>query len=144
MTDSADKKSPVLKPQPKPSALSKQFWDAANADELVIQKCGSPKCGRSVLYPRVSCPHCHEDSLTWVTASGDGTIITNTTVHRTHHDGFNADAPYVFAAVQLSEGVCMYGQVRNAPIDQSLIGKSVTVRFASHGPGQKIVVFDIR
>lgn len=144
MTDRVIDSPAVLKPQPKPSSLSKRFWDAANADQLVIQKCGSPKCGKYVFYPRVCCPHCHDDSLAWVEVSGEGTIISNTTVHRTHHDGFNTEAPYVFAAVKLNEGACLYGQVRDAPADQALIGKQVVVSFETHGPSQKIVVFRLR
>lgn len=134
----------AIKPQPKPSLLSKKFWDAANSGDLIIQRCRTSSCGEYVFYPRVCCPHCHEDSLSWVRITGKGTILSNTTIHRTHHDGFNIDAPYVFAAVKLSEGPCIYGQVHNAPIDQVLIGRSVMAGFEPHGPNQKIVVFNLR
>lgn len=130
----------VSKPQPRVNALNEPFWAGCNEGRLMIQRCGA--CSRHVFYPRVCCPFCHEDKLSWVQASGRGRVISHTTVRRTHHDGFNADAPYVFAAIELEEGPCMYAQMPGAPVDApSLIGASVQARFVQHGPGRKIAVF---
>ena len=129
----------IPKPQPRVSELTRPFWDGANAGQLMLQRCGS--CGKAAFYPRVCCPFCKAPELTWVISSGRGRIISHTTVHRTHHDGFNSEAPYVFAAVELDEGPCIYAQLPGAPIDGSLTGKSVNVDFAEHGPNRKIPVF---
>lgn len=130
----------VLKPQPRINALNQPFWAGCNEGRLVIQHCGA--CGRHVFYPRVCCPFCHEDRLAWTEASGRGSVISHTTVHRTHHDGFNQEAPYVFAAIALDEGPCMYAQLPGAPVaGTSLIGKQVRALFVPHGPGQKILAF---
>jgi uncharacterized OB-fold protein len=130
----------VSKPQPRVNALNRPFWAGCNEGRLMIQRCGA--CGKHVFYPRVCCPFCHGDSLSWVQASGRGKVISHTTVRRTHHDGFNADAPYVFAAIELEEGPCMYAQMRGAPVDgPSLIGANVHAQFVPHGPDQKIAVF---
>jgi hypothetical protein len=63
-------------------------------------------------------------------------------VHRTHHEGFNAEAPYVFAAIGLDEGPCFYAQLNGAPIDgTSLVGCAVQVEFVEHGPELRIAAF---
>lgn len=131
-----------LKPQPRITPHNQPFWSGCNENRLMIQHCGA--CGRHVFYPRVCCPFCHEDRLSWVQASGRGKVISHTTIRRTHHDGFNADAPYVFAAVALEEGPCMYAQMPGAPLDAvSLVGMDVTALFVPHGPDQKIAVFQL-
>jgi uncharacterized OB-fold protein len=78
-----------------------------------------------------------------VQASGHGRIHTHTTVRRTHHDSFNADAPYVFAAVALEEGPCLYAQVPGAPLEETLIGRAVQVGFVPHGPDRQMPVFEL-
>nr|WP_249204996.1 OB-fold domain-containing protein [Achromobacter sp. Marseille-Q0513] len=129
-----------FKPQPRVDALNRPFWDGCNQGRLLIQHCGA--CDRHVFYPRVCCPYCRADGLEWVQASGQGRVISHTTVRRTHHDGFNADAPYVFAAIELDEGPCLYGQLPGAPLDgESLAGRRVSAVFLEHGPGRKIAAF---
>lgn len=130
----------MLKPQPRINALNQPFWQGCNEGRLMIQYCAA--CERHVFYPRVCCPFCREDGLRWVAASGRGKVLSHTTVRRTHHDGFNADAPYVFAAIELEEGPCLYGQMPGAPTEGvSMIGQQVRAAFVEHGPGQKIAVF---
>jgi uncharacterized OB-fold protein len=132
----------ILKPQPRVTALSRPFWDGCNANTLVIQRCRS--CTRAVFYPRVCCPFCKGPDLDWFEASGTGSVITHTTVRRTHHDGFNAEAPYVFAAIELAEGPLFYATLIGAPIDgPSLIGRAVKARFVDHGPGRKLCAFEL-
>jgi len=132
----------VLKPQPHIDELSHPFWQGCNEERLLIQRCDNPQCGRAVFYPRVACPHCHADSLSWIEASGRARIVSCTTIHRTHHDGFNAEAPYLFAAVELEEGALMYAQLLAEPFqDAELIGKPAAVEFVRHGPAQRIAVF---
>ena len=130
------------KPQPRVNALTQPFWEGAAQGRLRIQRCTHDGCGKAVFYPRVCCPHCKQPDLAWFDASGRGRVISHTTVHRTHHDGFNAEAPYVFAAVELDEGPCIYAQLPGAPTDgRSLVGAAVTVGFVPHGPGLSMPVF---
>ena len=130
----------MLKPQPRVTQLNRPFWDGCNHDRLVIQRCRA--CARAVFYPRVCCPFCKNGDLDSFDAAGRGTVISHTTVRRTHHDSFNPDVPYVFAAIALEEGPCLYGRILAAPVDgPSLIGRSVTTTFVAHGPQQKILAF---
>lgn len=131
----------LLKPQPRVSLLTKPYWDAVTQEELLIQQCQFSGCEKYVFYPRVCCPYCQSANLRWVQSSGSGTIITNTTIHRPHHDGFSSQCPYVFAAIELAEGPCIYGKISEGPIDVSLVGRAVKVAFESHGPNQKIPIF---
>jgi uncharacterized OB-fold protein len=131
----------ILKPQPRVNELTRPFWDGANARRLMIQRCTHADCRKAVFYPRVCCPHCQASALEWIEAQGRGTIVSHTTVRRTHHDGFNAEAPYVFAAVKLEEGPLIYAQVPGAPLEQSLTSRAVTVDYAAHGPDRLMPVF---
>ena len=100
---SATDNKAVLKPQPRVNDVTRPFWEGANGGRLMIQRCSN--CRRAVFYPRVCCPFCKAPDPSWERASGRGRIISHTTVRRTHHDGFNEDAPYVFAAVELPHTV---------------------------------------
>ena len=131
----------VLKPQPRINELTRPFWEGANSGKLMIQRCARPECGKAVFYPRVCCPYCKGAQLNWAEASGRGRIVSHTTVRRPHHDGFNSEAPYVFAAVALDEGPCIYAQIPGAPLEGSLTGRVVEVDFAEHGPGRRMPIF---
>lgn len=135
----------ILKPQPPATELTRPYWDGANHGRLMIQRCTNPACGKTVFYPRVCCPYCHGSGLAWFRATGRGRIITYTTVRRAHHDGFNAAAPYVFAAVEVEEGAWIYAEIPGAPVEGvSLIGRAVTVDFVEHGPGCRMPVFRLQ
>ena len=130
----------MLKPQPRITELNRPFWSGCNEGHLMIQHC--PACERAVFYPRVCCPFCQHGELEWKPASGKGSVISHTTVYRTHHDGFNAEAPYVFAAIALEEGPCFYAQLNGAPTEgASLVGRAVRAEFVPHGPQLKIAAF---
>jgi uncharacterized OB-fold protein len=67
--------------------------------------------------------------------------VSHTTVHRPHHDGFAAEVPYVFAAIEIA-GAILYAQVLGAPVDgSSLIGRAVSVEFVPHGPDRRLAAF---
>jgi len=130
------------KPQPRVTEVNRRYWDGINAGRLVLQHCLNHACRRAIFYPRVCCPYCQHAELEWRAAGGMGHVVSHSTIHRTHHDGFNDEAPYVFAAVELTEGVLVYAQVPGAPIDgESLIGHAVTADFVPHGPNRRMLVF---
>lgn len=133
----------VAPPVPRVNALNRPFWDGCNADLLRVQRCRNPACARAVYYPRVCCPYCQGPDLDWVIASGLGRVISHTTIRRTHHDGFNTIAPYVFAAIELQEGPCFYARLVGAPIEGSLIDRPVRVRFDGSGHGPTVPVFEL-
>lgn len=99
------------KPLPRPAnkALTKPFWDAAKRHELVMQRCNT--CSAWIFYPREQCPNCFSQDLGWAPVSGRGRVYAFTVVHQPGHPAFGADAPYVFATIQLDEGVRMVSNV---------------------------------
>jgi uncharacterized OB-fold protein len=131
----------MLKPQPRATEVNRPFWEGCNAGHLMMQRCRNPDCQRTVFYPRVCCPHCHGAELDWVDVGRRGRIVSHTTIYRPHHDGFVADVPYVFAAIEI-EGAVLYAQVPGAPVDgTSLIGRAVDAEFAPHGPDRSLAIF---
>jgi len=97
------------KPVPVVNAWSKPYWEAANENKFVIQKCKS--CGKYNFIPRMVCPHCFGDELEWVEASGKGTVYSYTTVLNNAPSAFAADVPYVVAIIRLAEGPQMVSNI---------------------------------
>ena len=92
-----------LKPIPKSNEVSKEFWQGCQRQELLLQKCSD--CGRFQFYPRPICANCMSSNLEWVRSSGTGTVHSFTVVHQNATPGFKEDVPYVFAIIELAEGV---------------------------------------
>ena len=113
-------------PEPLIDSDSRPYWEGIAQGELRIQQCDS--CKKYVFYPRSICPHCHADALSWVTASGDGTIYSYTVVHQAFGP-FAADAPFIIAIVELTEGVRMMTRIIDASREQVSVGISVHVTF---------------
>jgi uncharacterized OB-fold protein len=129
-------------PVPRVSVVNRPFFEGCNAGALRIQRCAEPGCRRHIFYPRVCCPHCGGGEVEWVDASGRGSVISFTVVHRPGHSAFLAEAPYVFAAVRLAEGPTIYGRLDVSPdATRGLIGRPVRAVFRDHVPGQRLVAF---
>jgi hypothetical protein len=86
---------------PQPTPEDGEFWRGARRGELRVQRCTS--CGRHQHYARLLCSHCGEESLEWVTASGQGTIYSYTVVRQNGVPPFNERVPFVVAAIDLDE-----------------------------------------
>ena len=108
---------------------SRPYWEGLAQGELRIQRCDV--CSRAVFYPRSICPHCHADQLSWIVASGRGTIYSYTVAHQAF-GVFAEDAPYVVAIVELEEGVRMMTRI-DAPRERVSIGLAVHVTFETMG-----------
>ena len=89
------------KPIPVPIPETQYFWDKVKEHELWIQRCED--CSKVFFYPRLHCPQCMSENLEWFQASGRGTLYTYMINHRPA-PGFEDDAPYAIAVVQLQEG----------------------------------------
>lgn len=76
-------------------------------------------CGRWHFFPRVCCPFCHSEALTWKRPSGAGTVYSTTTVRKP--DG----GDYCVCLVDLDEGPRMMSTVVGTPPDQVFIGQKV-------------------
>ncbi|MGI5326823.1 Zn-ribbon domain-containing OB-fold protein [Actinomadura nitritigenes] len=105
---------PAAKPVPRPTPDTRPFWDGTAAGELRVQRCRG--CGRHFFYPRPACPHCGSGDVAWVTATGRATLHSYVINHRPA-PGFEDEAPYVIAIVELEEGVRMMSNLVGVPAD---------------------------
>ncbi len=87
-------------PRPKPSSLSKPFWDGLAAGELRFQRCGA--CHGATHTPALVCSRCGSGDLVWEVSSGRGVVETWTTVWRPQTPEFVV--PYMPIVVAVDEG----------------------------------------
>jgi len=121
-----------LKPVPIPDEVSKTFWQGCQRQELLLQKCCN--CGQFQFYPRPICINCMSGNLEWVSSSGRGTVYSFTVVHQNVMPGFAQEVPYVFAIIELAEGVRLSTNIEGcAPADVH-IGMPVVVVFEPISP----------
>ena len=121
--------SRAVRPLPRPTALSRPFWDGCLEGRLLVQRCA--RCARCFFIPSAFCPHCLGTDYEWVESSGRGRVVTYTVVWRPPTPAF--DPPYVVAVVRLEEGYDMFTNIVDVEPDAdpgtSLIGAAVRVRF---------------
>jgi uncharacterized protein len=134
MSDTANQVAP--KPPPRLVAVEDQaFWDALDAGNFVLARC---PCG--AYYPRLqACLKCgaRADALTWVPASGRGTVRTFVIFDKPYHPYFKDRLPYAVAVVALEEGPDIITNVIDIDVTQVTIGMPVRIVIRTRGE-QKI------
>lgn len=121
----------VAQPQ-KGDPDSQPYWDAIDADRLVLRKCRD--CGNFHHYPRPICPFCFSSDTVWEPAAGSGVVYSFSVMRRTA-------TPYVIAYVSLPEGVCMMTNIVDCDPDHVRIGMPVRVVFRKTESGRKSPMF---
>ena len=123
--------NPTQRPVPVPDAASAPFWEAAKERRLVVQHCD--ECGADQYPPDLICRHCRSARLSFVEASGKGSVYTYAVYTRSFMNGF--EAPYVIALVDLSDraGVRMMTNIVETPIETVAVGMPVEVTFEERG-----------
>ena len=122
-----EERSPAHPFLPRPTAMTRPFWEAARRHELTVQRCRS--CARHVFYPRYNCPHCGARDLEWVRASGRGEVFTFTVARRPTHPAFANYVPCVIAIVELEEGPRMTTNITQCDPAAVYIGMPVRATF---------------
>lgn len=118
---------PILNPG------DQDWFDAAGRGELALRQCLD--CNQMHHFPRAFCPFCWSQNLTWLRASGRGTIYSFTITRK------GADTPYCLAYVALAEGPLMLTNIVEADGDALAIGQEVELCFSESRNGTKIPVF---
>jgi uncharacterized OB-fold protein len=113
------------KPIPRPSALSRPFWEGARQGKLMLQQCG--RCGAYRWTPQQLCIACHAEEYEWVQVSGRGTLYSFSTVERPPLPAF--EPGYVVAVVELAEGPLMLTNLVGCEPAELRIGMPVEVAF---------------
>ena len=132
-TPKRQKPGPVVTPETKP------FWEAAQREELQIQRCNS--CGDFYFYPRPFCPACFSEDVAWVRVSGRATLHSYVINHRPL-PGWEEEGAYAIALVELEEGPRMATNIvgiTNTP-EELVLDMALEVCFEEQG-GVKIPKF---
>jgi uncharacterized OB-fold protein len=116
-------------PRPITTELTEPFYAAAAEGRLLVQRCRST--GRAQWYPRAHSVHDIQSDVEWIEASGKGEIYTFSVIGRAPFD--DVEAPYVFAIVELEEGVRMATNIVGVDPADVRIGLPVTVTFQQRG-----------
>ena len=127
---------PVPAPDRTPDADA--FWSATTEGRLVLAHCD--ECEEVIWYPRQMCPACGSTAVSWVDASGHGTVYSFTVVHR-GAGLFTQSAPYVLAYVELAEGPRVLTNIVGCEPEQVRIGQPVEVEFFDTGEGSALYRF---
>ncbi len=132
-------KSPLDRPLPSGKGDSARYWAALRAGRIELPRCQA--CESLVFYPRPHCPVCHGHDLEWVTLSGRGRVYTCTVVHRATHPWFMDKTPYVYALVELEEGVRLPSQIVGVPPAEVTIGLEVEAVFEKVDDEHTLLLF---
>ena len=99
---------------PRPTPDTQPYFDAASRGVLSLPRCD--ECQELFFYPRSWCPRCSSDRLTWVDCSGRATLYSYVIASHAAQ-GFDDEAPYAIALVQLEEGPRLMANVVGIPQD---------------------------
>lgn len=111
------------------SVLEADFFDAARAGDLLVQRCSV--CSRSQFYPRILCRHCGSEEVRWQKASKRGEIYSWSEVFRpTAPDD---DARFTLLLVTLDEGPRLLCRMSHQQGGTASIGDRVRLTFETYG-----------
>ncbi|MFA9477433.1 Zn-ribbon domain-containing OB-fold protein [Phycisphaerales bacterium AB-hyl4] len=115
------------------------FWQAAKRHELVFQQCRA--CGQRMHFPRLMCHQCLSKDVEWIPSAGRGTVYSYTIVHQAAHESFASEVPYVYAIIDLDEGIRMISNVVGVEPAAVTIDMPVKVMFDDVTPAISIPRF---
>lgn len=101
MTDLAIQTGDI--PLPRPSEVSRPFWDGCAEGVLRFQRC--QQCRRAVFNPAPLCRWCGSLDLPWEVSSGTGAVYSWSVVWRPQSPAFHV--PYAPAIIDVDEGYQM-------------------------------------
>ena len=133
----------LAKPIPAPDALTEPYWDAARREVLAIQRCSD--CRLYIHPPDAVCPACNSEALAFETVSGRGRVYSYTVVRDNVTRGFEDQAPYVVALIELEEQerlIVVTNLLGLAP-DRVRVGLPVAVEFEAIGEGIRLPQFRV-
>lgn len=134
-----DTKQKPQRPIPRPSALTKPFWEAAKQGKLMVQF--DNKTGKPQFWPRPVSIHSGRTDQEWREVSGKGKLYAWTEVH-VPLQGLEEFAPYVLAAVELDEGVRVMSRLVNVTASELTPGMAVQVAWEELSDDIDFYVFE--
>lgn len=116
---------------------SKEFWEAADKEEFIGQKCGD--CGKFRFPPQPMCGHCHSLKREDVKLSGYGTV--HSWAMPRHPPPFGFREPPIVAVIQLEEGTRFVSNVVGVKFEDMKQDMEVEVCFEDTMNKHKVPVF---
>lgn len=129
----------LLVPRPEMDADAATWWDATRDQTLLVQRCR--RCGHHQHYPRMICLACGGTDLSFVAASGRGSVYSFTVVHRAISSAFSP--PYVIALVRLDEGPLMLTRIVETDAGDVGCDRPVELRWQPIEDGRHLPVFAV-
>ena len=129
---------PLPTPVPDVTPETEAFWAATAEGTLLLPHC--TRCDTVIWYPRSFCPACGSLEVTWLPASGRGTVYSFTIVRRSAPP-YDRAAPYVVAYVELDEGPRILTNVVECEPERVDVGMAVEVVFHDTGEGRALYRF---
>ncbi|MDD2620475.1 MAG: OB-fold domain-containing protein [Syntrophomonadaceae bacterium] len=114
------------------------YWSKLEKGELWLQFC--PACKEYIFYPRSICPHCLMGDWEWQQLEGKGKIYSYTTICVSSLPEFANDVPYVYAIVELNEGIRIPANILNCPLEQLRVELPLELMIVNKG-GKKLPAF---
>jgi uncharacterized OB-fold protein len=139
MTDHPEPRPPKPRPAPLPDPDSAPYLAASLEGRLVVQRC--TECGDCQLYGRALCKSCG-GPVTWVDASGRGTVASWTVIRQNHSRPWRDMLPYVVALVDLDEGPRVMTNIVGCDPEDVEIGMKVVARFEKVSDDAAIALFE--
>ncbi len=122
------------KPLPNITPKTRPFWDALKAHRIDIQQCDN--CGHWIFFPRLHCPRCFSQRLSWKTVSGEGELLTYTRSRGPTLPQLADETPQKLAVVQLDEGPHLNTTLVGLDEGQIRVGMRVKPVFDDIVPGE--------
>jgi uncharacterized OB-fold protein len=122
------------------SRASAPFWASLESNALSMQRC--KQCNRLVFYPREICPYCSANNFTWEKVSGRGRVYSFTIVRKPSIPSFKYLAPYVYAIIELEEGIRLASNVINCMPEDVVIDMPVRPVFEKTPSSRTVLLFE--
>jgi uncharacterized OB-fold protein len=136
---SDERKRSKLAPPPTPE--TQVFWDGCRDGVLKLQRCRP--CAAFYFPPSPFCPRCLSADVEWQVTTGRGRLHTYLINHRPA-PGYEDDAPYAIAIVELHEGPRMMSNIVGIPNtpDHLVLDMELRVAFEARGDHVQVPVFE--
>jgi uncharacterized OB-fold protein len=95
------------------------FWEGCRDDRFLLHRCD--RCGRHY-WPASRCVEHGGEAMSWVEATGRGTLHTYTVMHRAYLPAMKEQVPYAVAVVQLEEGPFFHANLIDCPLEAIEVG----------------------
>ena len=93
--------------------INTPYWQALREGRLDYQHCCD--CNHRWLPAREHCPSCLSENTDWLTASGDGVLVSWVVYHKAYAPHLAEQIPYNVAIVELAEGPRLLSNIVDHP-----------------------------